>query len=145
MPTQEEYLQMCNDRGIFLGTYDPSKVSGLIPQWFWDRRCDMIDFRGDLQIRSAMNITFGFRVGVLTASHTFANGVIGEVELKHVWIDEHVFVGSYAVLYNCHLNHHVVVACGSVVRNMVVQPYTMVEGNPARIIKKYEGGKWVRI
>jgi hypothetical protein len=27
--TQEDYLRLCNERGIFLGTYDPAKVSGL--------------------------------------------------------------------------------------------------------------------
>ena len=143
--TQEEYLRLCNERGIFLGTYDPGKVSGLIPQWCWDRRCDMIDFRGDLQIRSAMNITFGFRVGIITASHEFRRGYIGEVEIKRCWIDEHVFVGSYALLYNCHLQHNALVACGAVVRNMVVPPYCYVEGNPAVIVREYIRGRWRRV
>ena len=140
--TQEDYLRLCNERGIFLGTYDPAKVSGLTPQWFWDRRCDMIDFRGDLQLRSAVNITFGFRVGVITASHSFSSGQCGAVEIKHVWVDEHVFVGSYALLYNCHLQHHALVACGAVVRNLVVPPYCYVEGNPARIAREYRDGRW---
>ena len=133
------------DNRMLLGEFDEEKVSGLTPQWFWDRRFDMIDFRGDLQIRSAMNITFGFRVGIITASHEFRRGYIGEVEIKRCWIDEHVFVGSYALLYNCHLQHNALVACGAVVRNMVVPPYCYVEGNPAVITREYIRGRWRRV
>jgi acetyltransferase-like isoleucine patch superfamily enzyme len=140
--SQKEYLEMCEERGMFLGKYDPVKVSGLWPQWFWDRRCELIDFRGDLQLRSAVNITCGFRVVMITASHSFASGQCGEVELKRVWVEEHVFIGSGSLLYNCHLQHHALVSVGSVVRNMVVPPYCMVEGNPARIVREYRDGRW---
>lgn len=130
---------------MFLGEYDAGKVSGLTPQWFWDRRCGLIDFRGDLQIRSALNITFGFGVSAITASHRF-NGVdlVHEMDVKKCWIDENVFVGSLSILYNCHLGHHSIVSVGSVVMNMVVPPYCMVEGNPARIVREYRDGRWRR-
>lgn len=142
---QAEYLELLIQNRMILGTFDPDKVSGLIPQWFWDRRVRLIDFRGDLQIRSAMNITFGFDIAVYTASHDFSTGGIGEVMIKPVWIDECVFVGSSSVLYACHLQHHSIVSMGSVVRNMVVEPYTLVEGNPARPVAKYVDGHWVPI
>lgn len=142
---QDEYLRLCIDNRMFLGTYDPAKVSGLNPQWFWDRRVDLIDFRGDLQIRSNMTCAIGFRVRILTASHDFTTGYLGEHIDKYVWIDPNTFIGSFALLYNCHIQTGAVVACGSVVRNMIVPPHTMVEGNPARVIKEYKNGAWMRI
>jgi len=138
-------LQLLLDHGRLLGVFDPSKVSGLPPEWFWTRRVGLIDFRGDLQIRSNQNITFGFGVKILTASHDISQGGVGEMVLKKVWIDPSVFVGSFALLYNCYLMEGSVVACGSVVRNMTVQPYTMVEGNPAKPIKIFRYGSWIKI
>lgn len=127
---------------MILGEYDPGKVSGLPPQWFWDRRVDLIDFRGDLQIRSAESITFGFRVKVLTASHDFREGGIGKMISKPVWIEAGAFIGSFSLLYACHIKQNAVVSVGSVVRNMVVEPWEMVEGNPARVVARYEDGRW---
>ncbi len=142
MTIQDDYLQLLIDHRMILGTFDPAKVSGLIPQWFWDRQVGLIDFRGDLQIRCSQSITFGFRVNCITASHDFNSGGIGEVRLKKVWIEHGVFVGSFAVLYDCWLQDHSVVSIGSVVKNMIVPPYCMVEGNPAKIVKEYINGHW---
>jgi acetyltransferase-like isoleucine patch superfamily enzyme len=140
---QNEYLKLLVENRIIVGEYDANKVSGLSPMWFWFRRVRLIDFRGDLQIRSAENITFGFDVSIYTASHTFWEGGINPaLEKKRVWIDDAVFVGSGSILYNCHLQHHALVSIGSVVRNMVVPPYCMVEGNPAMIVREYRDGRW---
>lgn len=143
--TQDEVLQLLITNRMFLGDYDPDKVSGLTPQWFWDRRVDLIDFRGDLQIRSKQNCALGFRVRIITASHDFTTGYLGEHVNKYVWIDPNTFIGSFALLYNCHIQEGVVVAAGAVVRNMIVPPHTMVEGNPARIVKEFIDGKWIRL
>lgn len=140
-----DYLHLLKDNGHLLGEWDSNKVSGLTPQWFWDRRIDLLDFRGDLQIRSAKNITFGFRVCILTASHRLNEGGCSEGVLKHVWIDECATIFTRALLYNCHIGHHAIVAAGSVVMNMVVPPYTLVEGNPAKITRKYTEGRWKKI
>ncbi len=140
---QDKYLKLCIGKGMFLGEYDSNKVSGLTPEWFWERQFRTVDFRGDLAIRSAENITFGFDVSIYTASHMFWEGGIDPaLEKKRAWIDDAVFVGSGSILYNCHLNHHVLVSIGSVVRNMVVPPYCMVEGNPAMIVREYRDGRW---
>lgn len=140
-----DYLKLLIDNRMILGQWDDTKVYGLWPQWFWDRQVDLVDFRGDLQFRDDKSITWGFRVKAITASHDFSSGSIGPVAIKRVWIEQGVFVGSFALLYNCWLQEHSVVACGSVVRNMIVEPYTMVEGNPARVIKRFINGKWVRV
>ena len=126
-----------------LGDYDTKKVSGLHPDWFLTRRISLIDFRGDLQIRSAENITFGFHITILTASHDISQGGVGPMVLKKVWIDQGAFIGSNALLYNCHIGQHAVVAAGAVVRNINVAPHTMVAGNPAKVIKVFVDGQWL--
>ena len=143
--TQQEYIDKLKDSGRMLGEWDDAKVANLTPQWFWDRQIGMIDFRGDLRIMNNENITFGFGVKILTASHDFTAGAIGKTEYKKCWIHENVFVGSFSLLYNCVLERNVLVACGSVVRSMVVPEFSYVEGNPAQITRKYIDGRWRRI
>lgn len=138
----DEYLELMRQHHLVRGEWEPSKVSGLPPKYFWDRYT-YVDMAGDLRIHNMM--TLGPHVKTLTASHDFSTGSIGKVVYKRVWIDESAFVGGFSILYNCHLQHHCIVACGSVVRNMTVPPWTMVEGNPARPIKRFENGKWVPI
>ena len=139
-----EVLAYLYEHWHFIGEYDPARVSGLTPEWFYERQFDLVDFRGDLQIRNGINCSFGRRVRILTASHDFMTGTIGPHVDKYVWIDPNTFIGSFALLYNCHIQEGAVVACGAVVRNMIVPPHTMVEGNPARIVKEFIDGKWIR-
>ena len=138
-----DYLQLLKDHGMIIGEYDPSKVDGLPLQWFWDRQV-YIDFRGDLYI-SRYNVTLGKRVEIITATHDMSSGELGPTIPKKVHIHSHVYVGNRAKLYNCTLEHHCVVACGAVVRNMTVRSYTMVEGNPARVYKEYIDGAWRKV
>jgi acetyltransferase-like isoleucine patch superfamily enzyme len=144
MTQQDEILAELYRRWVFVGNYDPAKVSGLKPDWFYARQFDFVDFRGDLQIRSNLTCAFGRRVRIITASHDIATGHLGEHVNKYVWIDPDTFIGSFAILYNCHIQTGAVVACGAVVRNMIVPPHTLVEGNPARIVKEFKDGKWIR-
>ena len=140
-----DYLQLLKDHAILLGEFDPAKVDNLYPQWFWDRRVSLIDFRGDLRFIDSQSITWGFHISAITASHDFSSGSCGTTIIKKVWVEGGSFVGSGAFLYNCHIKPHAVVACGSVVRNITVEPFTMVEGNPARVIKKYIDGAWRKV
>ena len=139
-----DYLQLLIENQRILGEYDPSKVSDLSPQWFWDRWIDLIDFRGNLQIRTK-NLVLGRKVCIITASHIISSGAAEGWSKKRVWIEDNVYIGSRSLLYNCHIHNNAVVACGSVVRDMVVPPFTMVEGNPARICEKFENGLWRRV
>jgi hypothetical protein len=141
----DENLRYLIDNDKILGEYDAAKVSGLPPEWFRTRWIDVIDFRGDLQIRS-QNSLFGRHIRILTASHSIVRGTPspGMVK-KRVWIEKDTFIGSYALLYNCHIRTGAVVSCGSVVSNMIIPAHTLVEGNPARIIGHFENGLWKRI
>jgi len=139
-----DYLQLLKQERMILGEYDASKVSGLSPQWFYDRWIDLIDFRGDLQIRSQV-VTLGRKVTIITASHIISTGTVGDWSPKMVWIERDTYIGSRAILYNCHIEHNAVVACGAVVRDMVVPPYTYVEGNPAKVVGEFKNGVWRRV
>lgn len=112
-------------------------------QYFHMRRT-WLDCRGPLTIHKTA--VFGFGVKIITMSHRMEHGKFTvALKTKPVTIDEGAQVYSFSLLYNCHIEHHAVVACGSVVRNMTVLPWTMVEGNPARVIKKWNGEEWVPV
>lgn len=139
-----DYLQLLIDNQRILGTYDPDKVCGLTPEWFWDRWIDLIDFRGDLQIRAG-NIVLGRKVSIITASHIINTGVATGWSPKRVWIERDTYIGSRAILFNCHIQEGSIVACGAVVRDIAVPPHTMVEGNPAKVIGEWDGHVWRRV
>jgi len=61
---------------------------------------------------------------------------------KNVRIEKGAWVGSFAILYNCTISEGCVVSVGSVVANQCLEPWTMVEGNPARVIARFIDGKW---
>lgn len=111
---------------------------------YFTARRTWLDCRGPLTIHKTA--AFGFGVKILTLSHDMSGGefMIKAIK-KPVIIDEGAQIYSFSLLYNCHIKHHAVVACGSVVRSMTVEPWTMVEGNPARVIKKWDGEQWIRI
>jgi len=143
---QSEYLDKLMEAGKILGEWDSNKVSWLDPEWFYTRQIDMLDFRGDLRIKSNQDILFGRHIRIITASHEFIkDGFSGELQIRRCWIDHHAFIGSYALLYNCVIGHNSIVSVGSVVSSMVVPPWTMVEGNPAKITRKYTEGRWKNI
>lgn len=140
-----DYLKALKDSGVLQGEYDAEKVSGLTPEWFWTRQTDFLDFRGNLRIHDPA-VLFGRHIRIITASHSIAYGRASPGMVKRrVIVEKYVFVGSYALLYNCRLREGCVVNCGCVVSNVDVPPYTMVEGNPARMIGKFINGMWHRM
>lgn len=110
MDDNTDYLQLLIDNQRLLGEFDAEKVSGLTPKWFWERWVDLLDFRGDLQIRG-MNVVLGRKVSIITASHIISTG--GEYthwSPKYVWIKKNTYIGSRAILYNCCIEEGAVVA-----------------------------------
>jgi acetyltransferase-like isoleucine patch superfamily enzyme len=90
-----------------------------------------LDLRGGLQI--ADNVSISPEVTVLTASH-LANHPDFPVELRPVVIEDHVWIGTRAmILPGVTLGHGCVVAAGSVVTRDV-PPLAIVAGIPARSV-----------
>ena len=68
------YLQLLIDHQKLLGDFDPIKVSGLDPQWFWDRRVALIDFRGATQLTF---LVYHQKIGTGTISYQLWNETDG--------------------------------------------------------------------
>ena len=104
----------------------------------------LLDCRGDLTIHPT--VTFGYNVTILTASHLFDEKGLGRRWLRKVRIDEHVWIATNALLYNCWVQEHAIVAAGAVVKNVIVPAWSLVDGNPAVIVGRFdaEKGRYVK-
>lgn len=111
--------------------------------YFAQRNIDL-DTRGTLVI--SRESYWGFDIRVITLSHPteFGNesGMTKPICDRPVIVKPHAWIGSGAQLYNCIINEGAVVAFGTVVRSAEVKPWTMVAGNPARVIARWHDGKW---
>jgi len=140
MATNEEIAMM--GKHTIHGIWTEEKIGKGLP--YFCTRETFLDCRGTLKIHPTSE--WGWYVMVLTASHDISSGqyTTGAIN-RSVIVDEYAWIGSRALLYNCHIKHHAIVACGAVVRNMTVEPYTVVEGNPALAVKRYVDGQWIPI
>lgn len=89
---------------------------------------------------------WGFFITVITQSHSIADwkdsGFSSVAISRPVIVDRLAWIGSRALLYNCHIGEGAIVAAGSVVRSQEVKPYIMVAGNPAKVIARFIDGEW---
>lgn len=110
--------------------------------YFLERMCfvDVREGGGVLAVSKDSHIGIG--VKILTSSHDVRDGNFGAMIGKNVTIKPYAWVGSFAILYNCTIEEHCVVGVGSVVANQHLEPYTMVDGNPARVIARFYDGRW---
>ena len=64
---------------------------------------------------------------------------------KNIKIDNHVWIGMNSmILKNTHLSTGCIVGANSIVTKKFMKPYTMIAGNPARIINKDCSYDWKR-
>lgn len=112
---------------------------------FNDRDC-WLDCRGKGMIEIDADANIGWCVTFITVSHDPTPGKFLELTYRPIKIIQKVFVGYGAILYNCIIGEGAQVAAGTVVRSRIVPPWTMVEGNPARICKIYDAilQKWIK-
>ena len=113
------------------------------PIEYFQQRDTYLDVRGDIHISPLSH--FSFFNAIITASHNTQPGYFGEVVLKKVIVKDYAWITSGCILYNCIIGEHSIVAVGSVVRDRIVPDWTMVEGNPAKIVARFdkEKNKWV--
>lgn len=127
---------------LCFGKFD-EQAAGHTEHYFAERYT-WLDFRGGLKI--AKTAEFGIGNRIITWSHDIKSGqFVNTVSDRPVEIGEFAWVTSFCILYNCTIGHHAVVKIGSVVASMNVPPYTMVAGNPARMIAYWIGDKWEKM
>lgn len=71
-------------------------------------------------------------------SHRRCIGLQDGIERRDITIENHVFIGSHSfVKGGAHIGHHSVVAAGTVVEPGIIQPYSLVYGNPMKVKPGY--------
>jgi len=114
------------------------------PREYFLKRGSIIDCRGTIKIGE--DTRWGLGVMVVTESHdTSIWPELGAIVDRPVVVDRGAWIGSGAVLVGCHIGEGAIVAAGTVVRSQNVAPYTMVAGNPARVIGRWNGERWVML
>lgn len=72
------------------------------------------------------------------SSHRRCLGIEKEIDCKPISLGDNVFVGEMSVILGgAHIGHHCVVAAGTVVREGVYEPYSLIFGNPCRVRRGY--------
>jgi len=112
--------------------------------YFIERHC-FVDCRGILDIHPS--VMFGYCVQLVSMAHDIGSGKATHTVVRRLKIDNDVWVASFSLLYACWIQQGSVVSTGSVVSGVVVPPYSMVQGNPAKIVATYnnENKAWTRL
>lgn len=124
-----------------LGDLNDQPRCELPAEYFLGRDC-WVDARAPDCLQISGRANFGWCVRLVTQSHDPRPGKFGTVYGRLLRVDAEAFVAAHCVLYNCHIGEGAVVAVGSVVSGQTVQPWTMVAGNPARVIMTLVDGDW---
>jgi maltose O-acetyltransferase len=115
-----------------------------LPWSYFEKRGCFIDARGPLVLDATSR--WGFGVTVLTESHGIAAWPAMSKAIPYgVTVEERAWIGSFSVLAGCVIGARSIVAAGSVVRGQTVGPGVMVAGNPARVIARWDGARWVYV
>jgi acetyltransferase-like isoleucine patch superfamily enzyme len=104
---------------------------------------------GPVQIGNNVNLAQNVTISGLNHNYLDVNRTIDSqgVSTLPIVIEDDVWVGANSViLAGTSIGKHSIIAAGSVVKRSV-PPFTVVAGNPAKIIKQYDFDRkeWVRI
>ena len=127
--------------GRILGTL-PS-TCGHVADYFLERDC-FVDARDLGTLIISAESMFGWGVKIITESHDINDGNLTLIG-KTVIVEKKAWICSFVILYNCTIGEGAIVSIGSVVANQTVEPYTIVSGNPARLVARKIDGKWRRV
>lgn len=130
----------------FLGDFRNQPHCELPKEYFETRDC-WVDCRETDTLWISKEANFGWDNVMVTQSHNVNPGMFGQLVGRKIIVERLAFVTSHCILYNCRLGEGAVVAVGSVVRSQQIPPWTMVAGNPAVPIKRFDAltGKWEKI
>ena len=75
-------------------------------------------------------------------SHKKCIGISEETERRDITIEKNVFIGSHCVIKGgAHIGHHSVIAAGTIVEGIKIEPFSLVIGNPMTIKSGYYKNK----
>lgn len=111
---------------------------------FWKQRETFLDCRSRF-LKISKDSFWGFNNTILTMSHDISKGNFGPMVERKAWVDDYAFVSSNCTIYNSWIKSNAIISCGSVLSSVVVPEHTIVQGNPARAVARYENGKWIKI
>lgn len=102
-------------------------------------------------VRIGNDVILAQNVIISALNHNFKDTTVcirkQGINVDEITIDNNVWIGANSsILAGVHIGKHVVVGAGSVVTKDI-PAYSVVVGNPARIVKKYDNKeqKWIRI
>jgi len=112
------------------------------PASYYNERDTFLDCMGPVNLSASSQ--WGFFNAVISASHNPNPGHFGEVVLRPVIVHDKAWITTGCILYDCEIGEGAIVSVGSVVRSRIVPPWTIVEGNPAMIVARYnrEEKRW---
>lgn len=118
-----------------------------LPQSYFEQRDCFLDCREPDMLHISPEVNIGYENHLITQTHDVTPGKFGALSGRPIFIHDWAFITSFCTLYNCEIGEGAVVAVGSVVRSMKVAPWTMVAGNPAKVIKVYNHAtsKWEKV
>ena len=118
-----------------------------LPEDYFKARDIWLDCREPDMLWISKDANIGYDCKLITQSHDISDPPnYGRLTGRKIEIHKGAFVFGHSLLYNCVINECGIVAAGSVVRNIIVLPYHLVEGNPAKVTKIYSPTKkkWVK-
>jgi len=128
-------IDLCGMRGRIMGAerYNAVQHGGPMKRHFMQGT--LLDCRGEVYIAPTAQIGNG--VMIISTGHYFGEDCAGEHMYRNVSIGERAYIGSGAMLYACWVQRYAIVGMGAVVKSVIVPAYTMVDGNPAMVVARY--------
>src|SRR5690606_15904867 len=82
-------------------------------------------------------VAIGNSVAIYTHSSLYHQITEGRdpIEFDYVRVGDHVNISPNSFLYACTIGSHSIVAPGAVVAGGVYPPYSLIAGNPAKVVK----------
>jgi carbonic anhydrase/acetyltransferase-like protein (isoleucine patch superfamily) len=108
----------------------------------WIGAFTLIDGLGGLKIGKGCNISSGAQIlSHSTVRRCVTEGRHDQVDYRATEVGDHVFVGANAVIQmGAKIGDHCVIGAGAVVlEGTLVQPFSLVVGVPARIVRDIRG------
>ena len=129
-----------------LGDFRSQPHCELPEGYFLERDC-WVDCRVPDMLHISRDANIGWCVNLVCMTHNVDPGMFMDCSGRKIVIHPKAFIAGFCTLYNCEIGEGAAVAVGSVVRSQKVEPWTMVAGNPAVVIKRLDPKtqKWEKV